>query len=180
MEHAQMQDSFHTKIIERQPMSKEQMLDMQTHNLSYISHKRLLDAKKVEALQQSIFADQPKKPNHIIFVDDEKEKANFDPVKYYDTVPEALALGITHNIPKRENLENAPVILNSGANIAAAAKDFQKTKLEIRERLKRLKRLEDTERRMRDQKTRMTGVSYTEKKRDDGSTMLKLKKERKR
>jgi hypothetical protein len=42
-------------------------------------------------------------------VDDEEEKEKFDPVEYYDTVPEALANAPQYNIPTKESLKTTPL-----------------------------------------------------------------------
>lgn len=47
---------------------------------------------------------------HTIFVDSQKEAKEFDPVEYFDTVPEAL--NRTFNRPKKQDLESQSLIVN--------------------------------------------------------------------
>ena len=49
----------------------------------------------------------PKENNHTIFVEKEEEFKNFDPVKYFDTVPELLDQ--KYNRVKKDQLESTEV-----------------------------------------------------------------------
>lgn len=47
---------------------------------------------------------------HTIFVENDEEVENFDPVEFFQTVPEAM--NRTFNRPRREDLEQGKLIVN--------------------------------------------------------------------
>lgn len=77
-----------------------------------MSYALLTFVQKIERLQSSLhFLDAPAQNKRTIFVDEDEEKESFDPVEYYDTVPEGL--NRQYNIPTKESLKNAPLTLNN-------------------------------------------------------------------
>ena len=71
----------------------------------------LTSKQKIDKLQASLhFLDAPPQNKRTIFVDNDDEIDKFDPVSYYNTVPEGLDRH--YNIPTKESLENAPIFLN--------------------------------------------------------------------
>ena len=108
----------------------EAQLLMKTQDLSYIKLKVDQNNKKIDRLTNSnIFlknnnndnindekgiiqgeernSSSDSTPNHIIFVDDEKGVQSFDPVVYFDTVPELI--GRKANRMRKSTLENMTV-----------------------------------------------------------------------
>jgi len=62
-----------------------------TQGENAIKLRKYRDHKKVESLKSELhMINFPKKNTHQIFVENEEEFKNFDPVEYFDTVPELL------------------------------------------------------------------------------------------
>ena len=83
---------------------------MKDQDLRYIRLQKQKDVKKIEKLQSSLHFlenDHPdntiRKRKHTIFVDTKEEADNFDPVQYFDTVPELVDR--VYNRPKVSTLK---------------------------------------------------------------------------
>ncbi len=86
-----------------------------------------------------------------MFLSDDEEVQDFDPVKYFDTVPELV--NRSYNRPRIETLKTTPMVLNKDApppEIANRAANKQYT--ELATRLNREKKLRDVEHASRIQK----------------------------
>lgn len=95
--------------VHREKQSKELDKDtvdlLKTQDLAYIIHKKQIDEKKVEKLQQNVQLIGVMAPrNHKIFVDSVEEVESFDPVEHFQTVPELI--NRSHNRLTRDQIEN--------------------------------------------------------------------------
>lgn len=85
----------------------EQIQLMETQNITYVAHKRNIEAKKVDRLQSQLHmidVANETKNKHIFFVDNSKEVKNFDLVKKLDTHPALISRRT--NRPKLSKLKD--------------------------------------------------------------------------
>jgi len=75
---------------------------------------------------------------HTIFVDSKEEAEAFDPIEYFDTVPEALERNF--NRPKKELMEKEDLFVNH-APLAKVEKERNRTYSELLARMDRDKKL---------------------------------------
>lgn len=141
----------HGKHVEKgkTELDKETVDLMKTQDLAYIIHKKQVDQKKVERLRQSVhlIGDvAPKK--HTVFVDNEEEVADFDPVEHFQTIPELVDR--PHNRLRASQLDDLAeqpgkvVALEEAEDTSPGRKrKLSREMREIKERTKRAKRLED-------------------------------------
>ena len=89
MQKSRTVDGVHAGISEPVAYSQEQILLMKTQDKKYVDMKTQMERKKVDKLHANLhyLGDAPVN-KHIVFVDGEKEKREFDPVKYFDTSSE--------------------------------------------------------------------------------------------
>lgn len=74
MVRSRMIDGEHVNTPKEEECTPEQLLLMQTQDLKYISHKRLVESKKIDKLQAQLhLIDVEKKNNHVFFVDTKEE-----------------------------------------------------------------------------------------------------------
>ena len=96
----------------------------------------------------------PKENNHTIFVEKEEEFKNFDPVKYFDTVPELLDQ--KYNRVKKDQLESNEVynlyqhfssirnkINHGGLNIARIGEKEKVAYTKLADKIKNSNRMEE-------------------------------------
>jgi U3 small nucleolar RNA-associated protein 11 len=78
---------------------------------------------------------------HVIFVENEEEVEEFDPVEYFDTIPEALDR--TYNRPKVSALKTDSLIVNSVDNdtLKQVLRERNKEYREMLAREERMKKL---------------------------------------
>ena len=68
------EDGEHIDTPKEEECTPEQLALMQTQDLKYISHKRLVESRKIEKLQSSLHLLDAEKPNkHVFFVDSKDE-----------------------------------------------------------------------------------------------------------
>jgi U3 small nucleolar RNA-associated protein 11 len=75
---------------------------------------------------------------HTVFVDDEHAVESFDPVKFFDTVPEAV--NRTYNRPRKSQL--AAAVMTTPATISATTKQRIRRYEELAQRGERLQKME--------------------------------------
>jgi U3 small nucleolar RNA-associated protein 11 len=75
---------------------------------------------------------------HTVFVDDEHAVESFDPVKFFDTVPEAV--NRTYNRPRKSQL--AAAVMTTPATIGATTKQRIRRYEELAQRGERLQKME--------------------------------------
>ena len=69
-----MEDGEHVEAPKEEECTPEQLKLMQTQDLKYISHKRLVEYKKIDKLQSQLhLIDAEKSNNHVFFVDTKEE-----------------------------------------------------------------------------------------------------------
>ena len=67
-------DGQHIEKPKEDECTPEQLKLMQTQDLKYISHKRLVETRKIEKLQAGLhFLDAEKSNKHVFFVDSKEE-----------------------------------------------------------------------------------------------------------
>lgn len=82
--------------------SQEAMKTMRLQDSTYLQYKDSVNKRTIEKLEQELALPAEAKPGitpkskvsaqHTIFLSEEEEPEKFDPVAYFDTVPEALDL----------------------------------------------------------------------------------------
>jgi len=99
-----MEDGDHIEKPKEEECTPEQLKLMQTQDLKYISHKRLVESRKIEKLQSELhLIDAEKSNKHVFFVDSKEEAKDFDVATRLQTHPSLL--GRTYNRPKLEDLK---------------------------------------------------------------------------
>eukprot|EP01112_Ceratiomyxa_fruticulosa_P022519 TRINITY_DN8273_c0_g1_i1.p1 TRINITY_DN8273_c0_g1~~TRINITY_DN8273_c0_g1_i1.p1 ORF type:complete len:252 (+),score=47.32 TRINITY_DN8273_c0_g1_i1:150-905(+) len=175
-------DSGKSVYQEDEHLSESQLDLLRTQNLNYISLVRNQESKQIEKLQSSLHFlsdNAPPQNKHTVFLSDDEEAEDFDPVKYFDTVPELITR--TYNRPRIETLKTTPMVLNSDApppEIVSRAANRKYT--ELAARLNREKKLKDVEDASRTQKELQKGESCTNVSQKGKMPVYKWKRERKR
>lgn len=78
MVRSRMKNGEHIDTPKEEECTPEQLQLMQTQDLKYISHKRLVESKKIEKLQAQLHLVDAEKPNnHVFFVDTKSEGKDF-------------------------------------------------------------------------------------------------------
>ncbi len=77
---SRMEDGEHVETPKEEEVTPEQLKLMQTQDLKYVSHKRLVESRKIDKLQAQLhLLDADKSNKHVFFVDtkDEGDFLNF-------------------------------------------------------------------------------------------------------
>lgn len=78
MVRSRMENGEHVDAPKEEECTPEQLQLMQSQDLKYISHKRLVESKKIEKLQAQLhLVDAEKSNNHVFFVDTKSEGMEF-------------------------------------------------------------------------------------------------------
>jgi len=97
---SQLIDGVHHDIRDDdKEFTKDELKLMQTQDLNYVSHKRVIEMKKIDKLKQNLhLIDVQNKPKnrHTFFVDDKKDKKKFDFAKQMKTNKELLEMGFNY------------------------------------------------------------------------------------
>jgi Utp11 protein len=71
---SRMEDGEHIDTPKEEECTPEQLKLMQTQDLKYIAHKRLVESRKIDKLQSQLHLIDAEKPNnHVFFVDTKEE-----------------------------------------------------------------------------------------------------------
>lgn len=110
MINSKIENGVHREKSKDDSSTPEQIQLMETQDIRYVTHKRTIEAKKIDKLQSQLHMidavnEVPNK--HIFFLDDSEEIKNFDLAKRLDTHP-ALVNRRT-NRPKLSRLKNMKV-----------------------------------------------------------------------
>mmetsp|Transcript_25601 Transcript_25601/g.33324 ORF Transcript_25601/g.33324 Transcript_25601/m.33324 type:complete len:257 (-) Transcript_25601:171-941(-) len=142
-------DGIHQAEIKdgRDSLSHAEISLMKDQDLTYLGMKQTVDSRKAERLQKDLHLLLDKPINkHKIFVENEKDVKNFDPVEHFDTVPRMA--NRAYNRPRKSTLEddehaNGGVIVGP-ANTKQAKKILrqrEKAYYELAQRLERSDKL---------------------------------------
>lgn len=119
---------------------------------------------------------------HTVFVDDERALETFDPVKHFDTVPEAV--NRTYNRPRKSTLASATASSHVAESVDRIAKLRERRYEELRQRGERLQKMERMKQAMTLRKQLETGgrVKLVVRKKDasNGVAVYRWTKERKK
>ncbi|XP_076276460.1 putative U3 small nucleolar RNA-associated protein 11 [Lasioglossum baleicum] len=110
MINSKIENGVHREKSKDDSSTPDQIQLMETQDIRYVTHKRTIEAKKIDKLQSQLHMidavnEVPNK--HIFFLDDSEEIKNFDLAKRLDTHP-ALVNRRT-NRPKLSRLKNMKV-----------------------------------------------------------------------
>ncbi|KAH7645857.1 putative U3 small nucleolar RNA-associated protein 11 [Dermatophagoides farinae] len=104
MKSSNLIDGIHYDHRKDEELSKEELQLMQTQDLNYVKYKRSIDMKKIPKLQSELHLLDPdkrkRKNKHIFFVDDKKEKKNFDIAQRMKLDNQSLNKG-SHFVPNQ-------------------------------------------------------------------------------
>jgi U3 small nucleolar RNA-associated protein 11 len=91
MIHSQIRSGKH--VASRQQRYSEVFLQrLRAQDLSYVQHKMTLEKSKIVALRDTIdMTDEQQTAKHTLFMDNQEEANQFDPVVYFDTLPEYVS-----------------------------------------------------------------------------------------
>jgi len=171
---------------EKKEYSDEALKVMKEQDVNYLSFKRQQEEKKIEKVMADhhfleLNGGKEVKRKHYIFVDDEESKKSFDPVKYFDTVPEAFSQ--TCNVIPKKTIKSQALHQDIDPTTKAT---LEREKLhdykELSARMVRLKKVKILEQTMRVQK-QLLGKGEKQlvtPGSDDTVPVYKWKKERKK
>ena len=131
--------------------SEDQIKLLQTQDHKYISTRRLMEAKKIEKLRNTLHMldsdSRTSKNTHTIFVDEESEKKSLDLAEKFDTEKELL--GRTFNRPKKADLNSEKAFSNLADVADEIEKQQYKSYKQLQQRIHREKQLSVAEEKMR-------------------------------
>lgn len=94
MINSQLVNGIHREKNKKDQHTPEQLKLMETQDIRYVSHKRNIEAKKIDKLQSQLHmidAANEVQNQHIFFVDDSTQIKNFDIAEKLDTHPALLS-----------------------------------------------------------------------------------------
>ncbi|XP_046462997.1 probable U3 small nucleolar RNA-associated protein 11 [Daphnia pulex] len=181
---SRMEDGEHIDTPKEEECTPEQLKLMQTQDLKYISHKRLVESRKIDKLQSQLhLIDAEKSNNHVFFVDTKEEAKNLDVAERLQTHPSLLSR--KSNRPKLEDLKKmdlSKMLTNETAE--NVAEERMKSYRQLEKRIAREKQLMVAQQKM-ELKKMLRGKSDTKPVRITPGTkstapIYKWKAERKR
>jgi U3 small nucleolar RNA-associated protein 11 len=141
MENAKTRGGVHVQTtVSANAHSQDELRLMKTQDAKYLSLKATADTRKAERLrgQLHLLGVPAKGRKHVVFVDDEREAAEFDPEKHFDTPAELLDR--TFNRPRRAQLAD-PGAVKGAAAANKAARQAMAAYKELRQREERGRKL---------------------------------------
>jgi len=136
-------DEFYFGMIDKKKgpqYTQEALKLMKTQDIGYFTMKKTAETKKIEKLQDNLHLLSKEPINtHTIFVESKEEAENFDPIKYFNTIPEGL--NRAYNRPRKEILETEDIFVNE-ARVTKVEKEKKKTYDELISRIEREKNLQ--------------------------------------
>ncbi|KAI8901855.1 small-subunit processome [Globomyces pollinis-pini] len=119
---------------------------LKTQDQNYIQLQKSINRKKIEKLQNHLHIVEPtddqgpsQNPNHIVFVEDEKDVKNFDLATHFDTIP-AMANRPINRI-RKSTLENTLIEAPEEDAIKKLTRQRQRHAVELASRLARDQKL---------------------------------------
>lgn len=104
MVRSRVEDGEHVETPKEEEITPEQLKLMQTQDLKYIAHKRLVESKKIDKLQSQLhLIDEEKNNKHTFFVDTTDEARHLDVAERLQTHPSLLSR--TSNRMKLQDLK---------------------------------------------------------------------------
>jgi U3 small nucleolar RNA-associated protein 11 len=105
---SQLKDGVHYDLRkDDNELTKDELKLIQTQDLNYVNHKRVIEMNKIEKLKQNLHlidVQNKIKNRHTFFVDNKSDKKNFDFAKQMKTNKELLEMGF--NFGKSDDLRN--------------------------------------------------------------------------
>lgn len=138
MINSKLRNGVHREKDRKEEYTPEQIKLMETQDLTYISHKRNIESKKVEKLQTQLHlldAANVTKNKHIFFVDDTKEEKQFDIAKKLDTHPDLVERRT--NRPRLSKIKNMKMPELSKSTLAKIEQQKHMAYSELRKRVER-------------------------------------------
>jgi U3 small nucleolar RNA-associated protein 11 len=143
MEKARTKDGVHqVATAEPNKYTQEQLRLMKTQDAGYLNFKAQAERKKVERMQESLhmIGAAAEQRRHVVFVDEEEDVRQFDPVQHFDTPAELLDR--SYNRPTRAQLENAAAVTGGAAAASRVARAEKRKLATYKELLQRTARQE--------------------------------------
>ncbi|KAK4030057.1 hypothetical protein OUZ56_023015 [Daphnia magna] len=138
---SRMEEGEHVETPKEEECTPEQLKLMQTQDLKYIAHKRLVESKKIDKLQAQLHLVDAEKPNnHVFFVDTKEEAKNLNVAERLQTHPSLLSR--KSNRPRLEDLKKMDLskILNDETT-ENVAEERMKSYRQLEKRIAREKQL---------------------------------------
>ena len=152
---------------------------MATQDIAYINHRRSQEVKKLEKLQSELhFLGSTPRNNHTIFVDNAVELKTFDPLTYFNTVPELL--NRTYNRIRTETLASTSLQAPKAKVTNHLAKLRDQSYAELGQRVQRLDKLTEASHKMQTMKNLMGKGARRKISKPGELPVYKWKKERKK
>ena len=156
MINSKLTENGHRELVSKKKVkdaeSEDQIKLLQTQDHKYISTRRLMEAKKIEKLRNTLHmldsdSRSSSKNTHTIFVDEESEKKSLDLAEKFDTEKELL--GRTFNRPKKADLDSEKAFSNLDHVADEIEKRQYKSYKQLQQRIQREKQLSVAEEKMR-------------------------------
>jgi len=161
-------------------LSTDQVKLLKTQDSNYIKTLRSEELKKIERLEKTLKFQSGGK--HTVFVEDEKAKKEFNPVKFFQT--DKNLLENRENRLRLDQLQNDSSIVPRLDEEAMPKESLDKKRIkkfaQLKAHLERQKKLKEVEERMDIQREGMKNGDKKKVLDANGRTTYKFKKERKR
>lgn len=113
---SRMEDGEHIDTPKEEECTPEQLKLMQTQDLKYISHKRLVESRKIDKLQSQLhLIDAEKSNNHVFFVDTKEEGKTTQSIPSQNDF-KYVCLFAAKNLDVAERLQTHPSLLSRKSN----------------------------------------------------------------
>jgi U3 small nucleolar RNA-associated protein 11 len=114
---SRMEDGEHIDTPKEEECTPEQLKLMQTQDLKYISHKRLVESRKIDKLQSQLhLIDAEKSNNHVFFVDTKEEGKTTQSIQIKTILYACVCLVAAKNLDVAERLQTHPSLLSRKSN----------------------------------------------------------------
>jgi U3 small nucleolar RNA-associated protein 11 len=151
MVNAKAADGVHRDLVSKKQkdvLTPEQISLLQTQDLRYVTHKLMVERRKIEKLKSTLqlLDPQMRPPNtHTLFVDSDIEKRQLDIAERLDTDPAVLGRAV--NRPHKKSLLTADP--SAKCDVEGIQKRQQKSYKQLCQRIEREKQLSVVEEKMR-------------------------------
>ena len=173
-------DGVHQKGQDATPIyTHDELKLMATQDVAYVTHRRSQEAKKLESLQNELhFLGSTSRNTHTVFVETPEQAKNFDPVTYFDTVPELVSRAYNRSRPAE--LVAHAIQKPKAKQVKQLCKLRDRAYSELGQRMKRLDQLTVAGDKMQTQKNLMGKGSRRKISSSGEIPVYKWKKERKK